>query len=391
MTIKPLTQSVIRKVQMAKLLYDLGADCFRIRENPEKVGAGIILLQDSVELFLIAVCEHLEVPLDVNISFDKYFVKLKDKTNDEVPLKGEMVKLNRQRVNVKHHGILPNIEDCKNFGTNVKTFFGELATRYLNTDIDSITLIDLLNDDKRKELLKQAETCLKSGNYSECQINCRKALYLTFEERFDVRAFEKGVETADFLKVAFCEAPEYAKDEEYIRKHVMEPTDYIIIDYDKLERDLLSSGIPPADFWNVRRYTPEMYYYEDKGKWVIKEEFVEDLYNEEKAEYCFRNTVEILLLKQRHKESEKYITRKVKPIKLKKKKLKIYEKASCKSRVTFELECAPAEVLCFVRVGGLDDDKYYYHILRKREKDKDKDKKTPFLYGWISEDDVEEE
>jgi len=44
MSKKQLSQSVIKKIQMTKLLYDLGIDCFRRTENPEKIGAGLILL-----------------------------------------------------------------------------------------------------------------------------------------------------------------------------------------------------------------------------------------------------------------------------------------------------------------------------------------------------------
>ena len=69
-----LKESVIKKIQNAKLFLELGKDCFREIENVERVGAGIILLQDSVELFLIAICEQLEVNYNPSkITFNQYF------------------------------------------------------------------------------------------------------------------------------------------------------------------------------------------------------------------------------------------------------------------------------------------------------------------------------
>lgn len=385
MNAKPLTESVIKKIQMAKLLYDLGADCFRVSENPEKIGAGIVLLQDSVEIFLIAVCEHLEVPLDDYVPFDKYFVKLKEKTEKEVALKKQMLLLNRQRVGIKHHGVLPHIDHCKDFPATVRTFFQESATHYLNTDFESITLVDLLNDGKPKELLKEAESYLKSGDYQNCQINCRKALYLTFEKRSDIRPFEKEENGKGLLSALFCDAPYYAHNKKYIEQNVKDPIDYILIDHDKLNKYLLLNGILPTDFWNIWRLTPPMYYYEDEDDWVIEDEFKKDVYNEENAEYCFRKIVEILLLKQSCSEKTKYIGERGTLIKIKNKKIKVFEKASLKSKVVFEMEDAPAKIYSFRKVRGLDDKKNYYYITHEFEKDG----KNFCIFGYICEDDVE--
>ncbi|MEW6203643.1 MAG: hypothetical protein AB1546_16850 [bacterium] len=382
MTDKQLTESVVKKIQMAKLLFDLGTDCFKISENPEKIGAGIILLQDSIEIFLVAICEQLDVPLSDRVDFDKYFVGLKNKTSEEVPLKRQMLTINKQRVSLKHFGVLPHIDDCRDSPNTVRTFFEELSDRYLKTNFDSITLVDLLKDDEVKELLKQAEIHLKSGEFKECQINCRKALYLVYEKYCDVRPLKNGISTVDAWKKFFQRIySRYMRDED-VEKYVDCPTDYIQVDHDKLEKDLMLNGIMPMDFWNVLRLTPSMYYYEDDKEWVIKDDFRDDAYNEKNAEYCIRKTVEILLLKQRHSEQTKYIKERGAVIKTKRKEVKVFEKASANSKEIIELGAGQYEIYSSYCVRGLDDKKCYYHVLIKVDEMK-------YYDGFICEDDVE--
>lgn len=381
---KNLTDSIIKKIQMAKLLYDLGESCFRVNENVEKVGSGVILLQDSVELFLIALCEYLKIDIDDQIPFDKYFVKLKEKTQDEIPFKKQMLTLNRQRVIIKHHGVLPNPNECTNFVQQVKGFFIELSNRYFNLDFDSISLAGLLNDGKEKEFLKEAEAFLNQQKYEESQINCRKAIYLTFEKRFDIRRFEEEKYNNPMAEALFSEAPYFARGKKYIEENVKEPTDYICVDHAKLDITLLQNDILPVDYWNIWRLTPEVYYYEENDKWIIKEDFSTDRYNKENAEYCFRKTVEILLLMHRKKGQTKWIKDRGTLLNLKKGKVKVYSKASSKSDLSFEFEDFGGDIYCHSKTLGLGEDKYYYEITHKFEQEGGE----KYIFGYICEDDI---
>lgn len=378
-----LSESVIKKIQMAKLLYELAQDCFRFSENPERTGAGILLLQDSVEIFLLAMCEHKQVPLHKDLDFDKYFVELAKITNEEAPLKRQMLDLHQLRNNVKHRAILPRVEDCTKSVSKVREFFLELSDRYLCTDFDSITLIDLLDESESKQHLWIAQEDLKSGNYKECQINCRKALYLKFEKEFDIRVFEKDNYISRIAAALISKAPDSFKD---IKHRIKEPTDYIVLDFRSLEQELLLQGIFPVDFWNVWRLTPTMYYYQDEKEWVIKDEFNDEIYNEQNAEYCFRKTVEIMLLNQRYSQSIKYSgIQKNKAIKTLDKTIKVFSGASSNSEVVVELNGC-RNLFCFSKSRGIDDKKQYYHVLIQDKKDG----QDWYNAGYIVEDDVEQ-
>lgn len=344
-----LEQSVVKKIQMSKMLHDLGNECFKSQYDIEKMGTGVILLQDSVEIFLLAVCEQLNISLDERVAFPGLLSKIEKEVKELIPLKRQMLNLNTQRVNIKHLGFSPpNYDDCKEFVNEVKLFFLELSSRYLKTDYESISFLELLKNDKVKELLNQAENFYKNKKFKECQINCRKALYLEFEKDYDIRGFERESElnvsndlqnSLPRLLATFTKAPSNVRNMQYIEKNVKEPIDYIVIDRISFEIDLKNYGINSLDFQNIRNITPNMYYFEDEDEWVIKDEYKDENYNEENAKYCLRKTIEILLLKQRYLERAMYSPlRKLKSIIIKNRKANIYKKASTYSGVVYRLE-----------------------------------------------------
>ena len=313
------------------------------------MGPGVILLQDSVEIFLLAVCEQLNISLDERVAFPGLLSKIEKEVKELIPLKRQMLNLNTQRVNIKHLGFSPpNYDDCKEFVNEVKLFFLELSSRYLKTDYESISFLELLKNDKVKELLNQAENFYKNKKFKECQINCRKALYLEFEKDYDIRGFERESElnvsndlqnSLPRLLATFTKAPSNVRNMQYIEKNVKEPIDYIVIDRISFEIDLKNYGINSLDFQNIRNITPNMYYFEDEDEWVIKDEYKDENYNEENAKYCLRKTIEILLLKQRYLERAMYSPlRKLKSIIIKNRKANIYKKASTYSGVVYRLE-----------------------------------------------------
>ena len=391
-----LSESVIKKIQMAKLFYELASDCYRIIENIERVGAGIILLQDSVELFLIAICEHVNVENRENLKFHEYFKEIKKKVPGKIiPFKDDMLKLNKQRVSVKHYGIRPYIDDCKTFHKNVYLFFKETSKSHLKIDFDSISLVNLLSEKKLNTIMKQAEVDLKGLNYIECQIGCRKALYLVFEQQFDIRSFEKyeeDIQSKNDLKKTLSKpkskAPEYAKNKQYIEENVEQPTDFIVIDYNEIWRELLNNGIDLVSFSNVRMLTPEVYLFEEEEEWAISEYAGGIRYNQENAEYCFRKTVEILLTEQKNSERKKRISKSTfNSITVKNKEISILRKASLSANVEYKLKKnLEYKVFLFKEVRGLDSKDKYYQVLVLPPIDREKSQVE--FTGYILKEDI---
>ena len=67
-----LTESVIKKLFFSKYLLTLGEENIKV-DNIIKLSSGVILLQDSVKIFHVAVAEHLQISLPDKTNFYEYF------------------------------------------------------------------------------------------------------------------------------------------------------------------------------------------------------------------------------------------------------------------------------------------------------------------------------
>jgi len=356
-----LKENIIKKIQMAISLYELGKDNFKTSFDIRKKAVGIILFQDAVEIFLSAICEHLNIEMTGRENFYEYFNKIekheKNKGNP-LPLKKQMGILNKQRVNIKHFCILPDIEECKYFDNYVKLFFSELSLRFFNRDIDSISLVDLIDDVNLRKYLKKAENDLEKCRYEDCQINCRKALFMVFEEPYDTRYI--GDESNLDVLWNFNEE----KYQEEIEKTVFNPIDFIKIRQGLIKDELIEMGIEYLTFRNLMTLTPEMYYYKEKNEWAIKEDFLNIReYNRENAYYCLKNSVNIILKMQKYKDKVKRSREGGSGKAVSGIQANVYKKASKKSNIMHVLKSTlKYTFLIEFKIKGLDGDSYFYSV-----------------------------
>lgn len=381
-----LKENIIKKIQMAISLYELGKDNLKISPDANKKAIGIILLQDAVEIFLSAICDYLNLEMNGGENFYEYINKIEKDKGYPLPLKKQMIILNKQRVNIKHFCILPDIEECKYFDNDVKLFFSELSLRFLNKDIDSISLIDLIDNKNLRRYLKKAESDLEKCRYKDCQINCRKALYMIFEEPYDIRY----VEGESNLDVLFSFHQDKRGYQEEIDKKVFNPIDFIKADQKKIKNELIEMAIEYLTFKNLMILTPEMYYYKEKNEWVIMEDFINIReYNRENAYYCLKNSVNIILKIQRYKNKAKW-SREGGSVKvISGIQANIYKKASKKSNIEHVLKSTlEYSFLIEFRIKGLDDDSYFYSVAGNESS-----KEFGYLdiSGYLCEDDLSKE
>lgn len=380
-----LSENVIKKIMIVKLFYEWGNNMFSFTEIPEKIGMGIILLQDAVEIFLIAICDHFQINIKDNIRFHEYFIEIEKHVKEEMPLKSKMLLLNRQRNDFKHHALLPNYENCKHIPDEINMVFDEICTRYLKIGFDSINLIDILNDGEIKEILKQAQSNLDENKYRECQIECSKAFYLLFESAYDIKPFEVDREIPAIGLALFSKAPFFATNKKYIDKYVKEPSDYIVIDHQEINNALMREGLSITDWENIRRLTPRAYHHSPKNEWLIAEDFRRNLYNRNNAEYCLRKIIEMILIKQRSSENIKYTERSGPTlIYTKNKRIKVFEKADIGSDIIYEYEEGGQMFHGDKQLQGFDGNTYFM-ITEFIEQVSDE---LP-VSGYISADDVD--
>ncbi len=260
-------------------------------------------MQDAVELFFLAISEHVNAEIETNTKFDKYFELINARISPkEIPFRLPLIALNKLRVSSKHYGIIPARSEVEKMPLIVQELFEEVTKSVLNASFVSVTLIDLLRDNEVKTMLKDAEAAFAASDFEECLTACRKAIYIRFENDYNISRFAKEDSTQNLLSFILPgnHAPQYAKNKDYVQRQVNEPTDYIVIDHNKLEMELMILGVESVSFWNIRRLTPAVYRNDD-GNWLIKREFskLDQAGIRERAEYVLDTAINVFLAAER--------------------------------------------------------------------------------------------
>jgi len=354
---------VIRRICLARHLYELGNSSLR-SSNDLFLFSGVNLLQDAIESFLSAVADHFGVNLDEKTHFDKYFVLINEKiTPKELPFKNRLLRLNRIRVDSKHHGIQPARDECNRLVESVREFFEEVSTSILGVTFSTVSTIDLLDDSEVKLHLLEAKKLLEAGQFEDCAIECRKAIYLELEQWYNISQFKEGSPHRLGLLGTFSRAPYYAQNSDYIQKNVKNPTDYIVYDHASLDQELLKYSVDNTAFWNLWRLTPEVFRNEDK-KWIIKHDFdkLEKELLEDKIEYIFSTTVDIIFSIHTKKKSIRTPTYRNYYLELNADAIPVYEKADEQSNVVGSTPAGVTKLDCDFYVLGFDGEGPYWHI-----------------------------
>jgi hypothetical protein len=210
------------------------------------------LLQDSLEIFLLALAYNIDANIDERTKFGQYLIEIDKKLSPyELPFKAQILRLNKVRVLSKHYCTLPQRADCEEFIHLIKGFFSEVSNKVWNLNYENLSLIDAIEDSLTKKYLEEAKAALLNNKFAECAINCRKAIYTEFEKKYDVSGLIDPIDAKQSFLRAVSPAPSYAKNDEYIIKSIRDPTDYIVLNHDHLDRELEKYSVDHNMFWNI--------------------------------------------------------------------------------------------------------------------------------------------
>lgn len=361
-----MQKSIILKLMLTRRLLDLSRE--HLNSTAElSLAVGVNLLQDSVETFLLAVAEHVNASIQAKTSFEQYIDLINAQiTPQTLPFRTRLLALNKLRINSKHWGIAPAQTEVSGLLVTIREFCDEVASSVLGVTFSSVSLIDLLRDGEVKELLRGAERAHADGDYVNCLINCRKALFVRVESEYDIALFENQSHSPLDFTLFGIKAPHYARSRDYISKNVHEPTEYIVFSHSDLDMDLMRKGIDAVTFWNVWRLTPAVYRArQTNAPWILKREFYkfEPDGLRERSEYVLEATVTMLLAADRKESAIRYTVPRQYCVKLKRGGAPIYEKATINSAVKTHVPPGITELFVDYRVDGLEGQGSFWHVL----------------------------
>jgi hypothetical protein len=160
-----LSPQVVRRLAFVRFLYAQGLEQGR-RPQPFATTA-LLSFHDAIELFLGLTADHLGINLPQHVTFAGYFDHIEQATGFPLPGKGPMTRMNRGRVNLKHHGLIPSAPDLEQFRADVTTFLTDATQVVFSVDFSTVDMIDLVTQPNALTLLHSAETRASQGDYTD--------------------------------------------------------------------------------------------------------------------------------------------------------------------------------------------------------------------------------
>lgn len=373
---------IVRRVALARHLFQLASDSLR-SGNDMQLFVAVNLMQDATEAFLVGICDYLQVHVDQNTKFDKLISGIEGALGRPLPLKNSLLRINRARIDAKHHGIQPAREECERFKVLLAEFFADLTRDVINSNFWTVSAVDFLPDNEAKSFLQLARDQLEEKSPLEAGISCRKAIYLMIEKDYSVFEFRRDSQVGSGLFGPFSRAPSYAQNARYIDEHVKSPVDYIVLDHQRVDSKLLKAGIDPAEFWNVWRLTPKLFRKPDKS-WVVLEDFdvQNGLHNTETVEYVFSAVSNIALAFERQRQRTRSGSSSHYRVRMKSSDYKVYDRADLQSRHVIAPPQA-AELSASYRTQSLQGDSVFWHVVYIG--------KGEVFTGFVRDEDVDHE
>jgi hypothetical protein len=133
--------------------------------------AAVLLLHDAVEAFLLLAAEHLGAAPPRE--FGQYWDVLSPARltgGVDLAVKQGIVRLNKIRVNLKHHGVQPGKAAIDQGIADAATFFAANTRLVFGIDYDRVSMADVIEQEKVRELVRKAEAANAGGDHISAMI-----------------------------------------------------------------------------------------------------------------------------------------------------------------------------------------------------------------------------
>ena len=132
----------------------------------------MLSLHDCVELALRVIGENVNAPIRDHESFNGLIDKIEKTTNSLIPLREQLFRLNKSRVDFKHLGMLPRSEDIQEISVYIQVFLPQSCDQFLDLRFSDISFADALANDDVREALKMVEKNIEKSNYRDAVVRC---------------------------------------------------------------------------------------------------------------------------------------------------------------------------------------------------------------------------
>ena len=246
-----ISPALILRLVYAKYLYWQGCETLE-KGLPVSLGLSILNFQDSVEMVLRVIAEHVHANIKEKASFDQLIDEIEKASKNEIQVsyKSSLVQLNKARVGFKHFGLAPSSDDAQKFRRDLDLFFRATAKAFFDIEFYSISLSDLIQKCRVKNYLKEAEKELEAENYKACIANTAIAFPLIFRRvlSHDRPSYIPSIEVKDY---------KVARSLGTLPK-IVETLTSMVKDHEE-ELNILMHGINLAEYRRFKVHTPNVF------------------------------------------------------------------------------------------------------------------------------------
>ena len=159
-----LAPATLRRLAFIRYLFDRGVEQTRLAEPLG--AAGLLMIHDSVELFLYLASEQLGA--EPSGTFGGYFPKLNEMLSPrELVGTTPLITLNKARVSLKHYGTHPSTLDLDAFRTSSDAFFIGNTPLVFGCAFAEVSLAQLVLDAPVRAALQEADAHERNNELRE--------------------------------------------------------------------------------------------------------------------------------------------------------------------------------------------------------------------------------
>ena len=280
---------IIRRLSLPRFLFREAKAALQ-RPGPYSGGMATSLFQDSVEAFLRILAEHGSVNIGASVPFDKLLDKVGAKFNSVLEHRAVITRLNKVRVNFKHHGQRIVNEEALSFASNVEAFLTEVSSDVLQLDFGSVSLVSAIGHRRTENWLHKAERFAGEGSYRESVMCAAKALAI----------YSAAMSVGRFRPNNYGMRPrrlDFGNDGRQLRRSLVEFAKWVSDDLKQVHThiDLIMKGVNIFSYRRFQALTPSVHLSMVNTMWGGWGPGSPAKFSKEDAEFCINFVVDSAL------------------------------------------------------------------------------------------------
>lgn len=200
---------VHKRLAFIKYLYKSAVD--NSKKPQPACSMSLLIFHDAMESFLKLISEYLDAGRS-NLSFMDYWEVLNRELPEETTLghKESSRRLNKARVNLKHHGNMPSKTAIESYRSTATNFLEDNSKEVFDVDFSKLSMVRLINDSEIKNHLKNAEESLGEEKFENSIQESSIAFHLTMKKFFGA---EEGQYSTRGSNIPLPFPPSFRKDD----------------------------------------------------------------------------------------------------------------------------------------------------------------------------------